>query len=211
MNRKFISKSNYVLRKILNNDSCVGILKNLIQSILNINIKEIELNPYLEKKERYLPKKENFGIADVRIQTEENEEINVGIQFIDGIYIQTKMLMYYAQIHLNQLEYNNKREFCRTITINLLDFKYFSTPEYDKVIKIMSNDANIKLEEVEMYVIELPKFTIKNLDNMTEKEEWIAYLKGVDNKTLEKIKDNNKSIMLLDNLVEKYWLEEKME
>ena len=46
---------------------------------------------------------------------------------------------------------------------------------------------------------------------MTEKEEWIAYLKGVDNKTLEKIKDNNKSIMLLDNLVEKYWLEEKME
>lgn len=211
MNRKFISKSNYVLRKILNNDSCVGILKNLIQSILNINIKEIELNPYLEKKERYLPKEENFGIADVRIQTEENEEINVGIQFIDGIYIQTKMLMYYAQIHLNQLEYNNKREFCRTITINLLDFKYFSTPEYDKVIKIMSNDANIKLEEVEMYVIELPKFTIKNLHNMTEKEEWIAYLKGVDNKTLEKIKDNNKSIMLLDNLVEKYWLEEKME
>lgn len=211
MNRKFISKSNYVLRKILNNDSCVGILKNLIQSILNINIKEIELNPYLEKKERYLPKEENFGIADVRIRTEENEEINVGIQFIDGIYIQTKMLMYYAQIHLNQLEYNSKREFCRTITINLLDFKYFSTPEYDKVIKIMSNDANIKLEEVEMYVIELPKFTIKNLDSMTEKEEWIAYLKGVDNKILEKIKDNNKSIMLLDNLVEKYWLEEKME
>lgn len=211
MNRKFISKSNYVLRKILNNESCVGILKNLIQSILNINIKEIELNPYLEKKEKYLPKEENFGIADVRILTEENEEINVGIQFIDGIYIQTKMLMYYAQIHLNQLEYDSKREFCRTITINLLDFKYFSTPEYDKVIKIMSNDANIKLEEVEMYVIELPKFTIKNLDSMTEKEEWIAYLKGVDNETLKKIKDNNESIKLLDDLVEKYWLEEKME
>ena len=53
------------------------------------------------------------------------KKLNVGIQFIDGIYVQTKMLMYYAQIHLNQLEYNSKREFCRTITINLLDFKFF--------------------------------------------------------------------------------------
>ena len=211
MNQKFVSNSNYIFRKILNSEACLDILKNFIESILEINIEEISLNPYLKKIERFLPKEENFGIADVRVKTTENEEINIGIQFIDGIYIQTKMLMYYAQIHLNQLEYNGKREFCRTITINLLDFKYFSTPEYDKVIKIMSNDANIKLEEVEMYVIELPKFTIKNLDNMTEKEEWIAYLKGVDNKTLEKIKDNNKNIMLLDNLVEKYWLEEKME
>lgn len=211
MNRKFISNSNHVYRKILNHENCLRILKDLIQSILDINIKEIELNPYLVKKSRYLPKEENFGIADVRIRTYENEEINVGIQFLDGIYIQTKMLMYYAQIHLNQLEYNSKREFCRTITINILDFKYFSTQEYDRVIKIMSNEANIKLEEVEMYVIELPKFEIKDLENMTKKEEWIAYLKGVDNNTLKKIKDNNENIMLLDDLAEKYWLEEKME
>ena len=211
MNRKFISNSNYVYRKVLNDENCLGILKNLIQSILNINIKEIELNPYLKKKSKYLPKEENFGIADFRIMTDENEEINVGIQFIDGIYVQTKMLMYYAQIHLNQLEYNSKREFCRTITINLLDFKFFSTNEYDRTIKIMTNESNIKFEEVEMYVIELPKFTIRDLDNMTEKEEWIAYLKGVDNNTLKKIKDNNENIMLLDELAEKYWLEEKME
>ena len=93
MNRKFISNSNHVYRKILNHENCLRILKDLIQSILDINIKEIELNPYLVKKSRYLPKEENFGIADVRIRTYENEEINVGIQFLDGIYIQTKMLM----------------------------------------------------------------------------------------------------------------------
>ena len=62
-----------------------------------------------------------------------------------------------------------------------------------------------------MYVIELPKFKIENLNNMTKKEEWIAYLKGCENKVLDKIKNNNKSILLLDELAEKYWLEEKME
>ena len=211
MNRKFISNSNYVLRKVLNTETCLEILKDFIESILNISIKDIELNSYLEEKTKYLPKEENFGIADVRIRTNENEEMNIGIQFIDGMYIQTKMLMYYAQIHLNQLEYDEKREFAKTITINLLDFKYFSSQGYDKVIRIKSNEGNIKLEELEMYAIELPKFTIKNVNEMTKKEEWIAYLKGCENKVLEKIKNNNKNIALLDELLEKYWLEEKME
>ena len=127
MNRKFISNSNYVFRKILNSEESLSILKNFIEAILNIKIKEIELNPYLTKKEKYLPSEEKFGIADVRIKTNENEEMNVGIQFIDGIYVQTKMLLYYSQIHLNQQEYDGNREFAKTITINLLDFNYFAS------------------------------------------------------------------------------------
>ena len=207
MNRKFISNSNYVFRRVLNNEQCVDILKDFIGAILNIEIEEIELNRYLSENEKYLPKEENFGIADVRIRTKENEEINVGIQFIDGIYIQTKMLMYYAQIHLNQLEYDNKREFARTITINLLDYKYFSTKCYEQMIKIKTNEGDIQLEEVEMYVLELPKYICKNPNNKTLKDEWIEYLKG--SIATEKIK--NKNIKKLDELVEKYWLEEKME
>lgn len=207
MNRKFISNSNYVFRKVLNNEQCVDILKDFMGAILNIEIEEIELNRYLSENEKYLPKEENFGIADVRIRTKENEEINVGIQFIDGIYIQTKMLMYYAQIHLNQLEYDNKREFARTITINLLDYKYFSTKGYEQMIKIKTNESDIQLEEVEMYVLELPKYICKNPNNKTPKDEWIEYLKG--SIATEKIK--NKNIKKLDELVEKYWLEEKME
>lgn len=211
MNRKFVSNSNYVLRKVLNNEKYLSILENFIEAMLDIEIKEIKLNPYLKKKEKYLPKKENFGIADVRVTTKENEEINIGIQFIDGIYIQTKMLMYYAQIHLNQLEYNDNREFAKTITINLLDFKYFSSKEYEKVIKVQSNEGNIKLEELEMRTIELPKFTYKDPNNLSEKERWILYLQGCDGKLLEKIKKDNESINSLDNLLESYWNEEKME
>lgn len=209
MNRKFISNSNYVFRKIINNEECLDILKDFIESILDINIKEIELNPYLEKKSKYLPKEENFGIADVRIRTDENEEINVGIQFIDGIYVQTKMLMYYAQIHLNQLEYNEKREFAKTITINILDFNHFLSSEYQKIIKINSNETYVNIEELEFYVIELPKFMYSV--NMSKKEQWIAYLKGDNEDIIKEIKRKNENIKLLDELTEKYWLEEKME
>lgn len=209
MNTKFVSNSNYVLRKVLNNTNCLDIIKDFIESILDINIKEIQLNPYLIKREKYLPREENFGIADVRVKTDENEEINVGIQFIDGIYIQTKMLMYYAQIHLNQLEQNEEREFSKTITINILNFKYFSTQEYLRTIKIKSSEEYVNIEELEFYVIELPKFV--NKQNMDKKEQWIAYLNGGEREILEQIKNKNENIRLLDELTEKYWLDETME
>ena len=38
MNRKFISNSNYVLRKVLNNNSNIKIVQDFIESILDIKI-----------------------------------------------------------------------------------------------------------------------------------------------------------------------------
>ena len=208
MNRKFVSNSNYVLRKILNNNDYKDVTKDFIEAILDIKIKEIKINPYLKEKEKNLPKEENFGIVDVRIKTIEDEELNVGIQFIDGLYIQTKMLMYYAQIHLNQLEHEDNRKYAKTITINLLDFNYYNSEEYLKRIKIETKEKYVK-EELEFYVLELPKY--KSKTNIDKKEQWVAYLKGGTKQEIGKIKDSNQYIRLLDKLLEKYWIEEKME
>ena len=108
MNRLFVSKSNYVLRKILNKQTSLEIIKDFIEAVLKLEIKQIELHPYLDKISKFLPQEDNFGIADVRILTKDNRELNVGIQIIDGYYIQNKLLLYYAQIHGNQLEYENQ-------------------------------------------------------------------------------------------------------
>ena len=48
MNRKFVSKSNRVLRKVLNSKENLDILQDFIESFLKIDIAEIKLNPYLE-------------------------------------------------------------------------------------------------------------------------------------------------------------------
>ena len=49
MNVKFIAKSNYLLRKVLNSNNNLDILQDLIESILNIKIEKIILNPYLKQ------------------------------------------------------------------------------------------------------------------------------------------------------------------
>lgn len=210
MNRKLVSKSNFVLRKVLNTKENIDIIKDLIEAILEIDIEKIKLNEYLRKKEKYLPSEENFGVLDCRIQTKEGENFNIGIQYVDGIYIQTKMLLYYSQIHLNQLDYDDNRKFARTITINLLDFNYFETQNYEKKISIETNEKNVKSKEIELYVIELPKVKYSN-DKMNRKKEWITYLEGSNIEKIEKIKEENKYICELDKQLEKYWENETME
>ncbi len=207
MNRKFISKSNRVLRKILNSKDNLDILQDFIETFLEMEIKEIKLNPYLESKSNYLPSEENFGIADLRIKLENQEELNIGIQIIDGYYILNKMLLYYAQIHSNQLEYSDSRKFTKTITINILDFKYLKSDNYFSKITIPSKLEN----KIELYILELPKFKIKDYNNITKKEAWMCYLCGENNIFFSKVFQRFSKIKKLDNLLEKFWNNEVME
>jgi predicted transposase/invertase (TIGR01784 family) len=207
MNRKFVSKSNRVLRKVLNSEKNLDILQNFIEIFLEIKIKEIKLNPYLEIKSSYLPSEENFGIADVRVKLENDEEFNIGIQFIDGYYAQNKMLLYYAQIHSNQLEYQDNRKIARTITINLLNFSYLKSNDYFNKIVIPSKLEN----KIELYVLELPKFKVKNSKILSERDAWMIYLCGKQNELMEEILKKFNIIKKLDNLLDEYWKNETME
>ena len=170
------------------------------------------MHPYLDKISKFLPQEDNFGIADVRILTKDNRELNVGIQIIDGYYIQNKLLLYYAQIHGNQLEYENQDKEAETITINILDFNYFSSKEYHKIIKVRENTSlGESAKDLELHTIELKKF-IKRKKSIENKEDaWIAYLEGSDNDLKQYAINNYKSIKELDDLADRYWKDEKME
>lgn len=211
MNRKFVSKSNLVLSKILNSNNCLDILKDFIETILKVKIKNITLNNPKENKYYSSTTYYSMGIVEVRIQTED-EELNVGIQIIDGNYVQNKMFLYYARVHTNQITYNDNRKIAKTVTINILDFNYFSSYNYHRKISIKTNiiDDNI-LETMEMHVIELPKFKMLNLSNIKKEEAWIGYFQGQNLKLIQLSKEKFSKISELDELLEKYWKEEKIE
>ena len=213
MNRNFISNSNFVLRKILNSKDNLDIIQDFIETFLNIEIEEISLNSYLKNKEKYLPSEEKFGIADVRIKLKNHEELNVGIQWIDGYFVQNKILLYYAQIHTNQLEHDKNRDFVKTITINILDFKYFKSPNYHQKKQIESNESeDKKKEKLEFHILELPKFNEDIIEShINKKEAWMIYLKGDRVDLINKVIKKYGAISKLDDLLKEYWENEKME
>lgn len=203
MNRKFIKNSNKILRKILNSDNCLDILKNIVESFLNIKIQKIQINQSLENKNSKL-----YGIVDMRVTTKD-EELNVGIQIIDGDYIQNKMFLYYAKIHSNQIFYNDGRKIARTATINILDMPFFSSNKYHKIIKIKTNLINDNiLETMELHVVELPKFDSQLNNESSNEKLWTAYLKGDSEENVNFAKNKNMQICKLDSLLEEYWRKE---
>ena len=209
MNRKFVAKSNFVLRRVLNTEENIDILKEFIEVILNVHIKEAKINPYLEKLKDNLPAEENFGIADLRIKTNENEERNIGIQIIDGKHVLIKMLLYYLQIHGKQLQYDEYRKIAKTNTINILDFIFNDDIDYHSRMVVREETmTNIINDYPEIHILQLPKFKMENYKNMTLKQAWISYLKG---ENIEEAIQKSKQIKKLDELLEKYWREEVME
>ncbi len=209
MNRKFVAKSNFVLRRVLNTEENIDILKEFIEVILNVHIKEAKINPYLEKLKDNLPAEENFGIADLRIKTNENEERNIGIQIIDGKHVLIKMLLYYLQIHGKQLQYDEYRKIAKTNTINILDFIFNDDIDYHSRMVVREETmTNIINDYPEIHILQLPKFKMENYKNMTLKQAWISYLKG---ENIEEAIQKSKQIQKLDRLLEKYWREEVME
>ena len=208
MNRKFIKNSNLVLRKVLNSNKGIDILKDFIESFLKIQIRQIKINnlPIINGE---ISKK--YGIVDARITTKDGEELNVGIQIIDGDYIQNKMFLYYAKIHSNQVFYKDKRKLAKTITINILDTAFFTSDKYHKVIKIKSNIINDNiLETMELHVLQLPIFNKNPHYRVSHEELWMLYLKGCDDEILNIVKEKNIYIKNLDSLIDKYWEKEKI-
>ena len=194
MNRKIIADSNSVLRKIFKDEENIDVLKNLIETILNVEIKEINLIKNLHYSLIY---KEVKGIAEVKITTTDEEKILVGMQIMDGFYIQNKMVLYQAQLQLNEEVY---KDVTKTVTINILDDEYFDVTDYKKQIQVKTVGAASSEKFGEIYLIQLKKFDGKNYDG--KEKEWIEYLKeGIQEPKNEKIKK-------LDNLLDDYWKDE---
>lgn len=209
MNRFFIENSNTTLRKILNKEEHLDIVQNLIESILGIKIKKIILRPYLRSKAKYLPKEDKYGVVIVRVVDQDNKEHNIGIQFMDGLYLQEKILTFGMSIHANQVEYEDFNEKVDTITINFLDFNGFKTDSYHKIITILEGDdyENLKLkDEVKLHSIEIPNFREEDVD--TQEKQWLTYIKGQNTELINKAKDKNPYIKKLDDILLDYWEKE---
>lgn len=202
MNRQFISNSNYVLRKVFINGENLDIIQDFVENILEIKISKIELDQYLNKEIKGIYSEKINGIAQMQIVTEDKEEINVGIQIIDGKYIQEKILIYGAVIHASQNKDCIKGNQTKTVTINIIDLEYFTTnDDYHKKI-VFAEDGMI------FHILELPKFKKSKIE--TKKDAWMAYIKSDNKELVEVAKKKSEKINKLDRELDNYWKNEEL-
>lgn len=223
-NKRLPLTNDYIFKKVFAKSGNEEILKDLLESVLEIKIQKVEVkNPELPKD--ILDKK--AGILDIKVEINENQICDVELQVANERNIEHRSVYYMGKLVAEQL---NKREeyskLKKTIVINLLNFSYYKRNSYHQIAHMKfektkeeeyvdlgyTEEDQIATEDIEMHFIEMPKLRKKKGAKQTKLEQWLWLLIGEEEKIEMASKENKeikKALEILDEMSmnEKEWEE----
>ena len=179
--------SDYVFKRIFGQEENKQALKDFLESILEEEILKIEIkNPEIPKN--FYDSK--YGVLDLKVTLNDKSIVDVEMQMKNEHNIEQRDTFYLASNYVNELKEGEPYTNCKkSIVINILNFMYYNRNEYHSVARMIFEEAKEE-EKVEMgykeedrymtkylevHIIELPKFKIKNPKMHTKLEEWFGY------------------------------------
>ena len=198
-------KIDYVFKKIFGREETKSITKELVGSILNEEIKEIDLeqNPILEKD----IKDEKIGILDIRAKLNNNTNCNIEIQVVDQKNIEKRALYYWSKMYTQGIrpghDYNVLK---RSVVILIVDFELTNLKDIEYWMtewELRSKDYPKKvLTPVEKIVIlELPKFKkYKEKTENLELKNWMEFIINPEKRTQGESKEIEKARKVLKEM-----------
>ena len=178
----------YAFKRVFGKNGNESILKDLLESILNIEIKSITIqNPEIPKN----IKDGKVGVLDVRAELNGDEITEVEMQVQDQHNIDKRSPTYLTKIYSDQLKEGEQYiEVKKVVVINILNFDYYKRNSYHSVARMMFEESkeNEKVDlgyivedkyatkDLEMHFIELPKFRKKDPDMSNKLEQWLCLI-----------------------------------
>ncbi len=204
----------YAFKRVFGRNGNEGILKDFLESILDIEIKDIIIqNPEIPKNMR----DSKIGILDVRAEINGKEIIEVEMQVQNQYNIDKRSHIYITKIYSDQLkEGDSYVEVKKVAVINILNFNYYERNSYHSVgrMKFENSKENEKVDmgyileeqyvtdDLEMHFIELPKFRKKNPDISSKLDQWLWLICGEEEK-IKMAKNENEKIKEAKSELEK--------
>ncbi|QAA33579.1 Rpn family recombination-promoting nuclease/putative transposase [Clostridium manihotivorum] len=178
-------KVDFVFKNIFGSDKNPEILISFLNAILKpkdkITAVEIKGND-IEKQ--FIEDK--YSRLDVKATTSNNEIVNIEIQLKNEYNMVKRSLYYLSKMQEAQLaEGEAYSNLCRTICINILNFKYLNTESFHTGYRLKEIETNEELTDIiEMHFIEIPKLK----DNTDEKDMLVAWTEFLKNPESEKVR-----------------------
>ena len=204
----------YAFKRVFGRNGNEGILKDFLESILDIEIKDITIqNPEIPKNMR----DSKIGILDVRAEINGKEIIEVEMQVQNQYNIDKRSPIYITKIYSDQLkEGDSYVKVKKVAVINILNFNYYERNSYHSVgrMKFENSKENEKVDmgyileeqyvtdDLEMHFIELPKFRKKNPDISNKLDQWLWLICGEEEK-IKMAKNENEKIKEAKSELEK--------
>ena len=197
--------SDYVFKRIFGQEENKEALKDFLESILDVEIKNIEINNPEIPKNYYDSK---FALLDLRVTLNTEVVVDVEMQMQNQHNMQQRSPFYMASNYANSIKEGQPYTECKkSIGINILNFNYYKRNSYHSIARMKFEepkpdevvDMGYKEQDeyatkyLEMHIIELPKFKKKNPEMHTKIAQWLWLFVGSEEQ-MEKAGKLNKEI-----------------
>ena len=213
MQRRLLNpKIDFVFKKIFGSEENPKILIGFLNAVLKpiIPIVEVEIkNTDIEK----VHVEDKFSRLDVKAKTSNQEIINIEIQLKNEYNMIQRSLYYWSKLYEEQLGDGDRYDkLCRTVCINILDFKYLKNDGFHIGYRLKEIETNEELTDIEeIHFIEIPK--LKKLNSEEEVvdmlEAWVEFLRDPESEVVRKLEMSNSEIREAKDKLYKLSMDEK--
>lgn len=219
LNDKLDLKQDYVFKRIFSKPENNEALKDLLEAILNIKIKTIQVkNPELPKNYSL----EKLGILDIRAYVNNDTILDIEMQMHNVSTIVHRNISYSSKIIAEQLQVNEDYMLLKKfISINFLGENLLNRDTYHSIVHLKFEDIepekyvemnydkqqDVLTNLIEFHYIELKKFLKKNPEICDKLNQWLYLLCGKGDK-IKMISKDNKSIEKVTKELEEMSMDE---
>ena len=185
-------KKDIIFKKIFGSKGNEGILKDFLESILDVKIDSLALDVGTELLPDFSDGK--MSRVDVRATLSDGSEINVEMQSDIKGYSEKRCFQYWSRIYSNAIKEGAKyTDLRKTIYIWILDGSFYDEFEdfhskWEMIDK--KHDVVNRFNEIEFHIIELKKFRESAIIKPSRKEFWLGFIDH-SNEELIKLACNN--------------------
>ena len=206
----------YVFKRTFTRDDPNGILRDFLEAILKIKLKNVQvLNAEIPKDIL----NEKGSVLDIRAELDNKRIVDIEMQVKDQGNISKWSTVYMSKNIATQIKTSEDYKGLKpSIVINILNFNCYKRNSYhsiahmkfEKTRKEEYVDLGYKQEDeiatdvLEMHFIELPKFLKKNPEIKTKLDEWLWLIVGREDKVEMSKLDNpevKKAMKLVDEIM----------
>jgi len=174
----------YAFKYLFGRDATRPILINLANSVLipapAHRIQDLELlNPFNAKEAL----DDKLSILDIKARDQSGRYLNIEMQMLAFRYYEKRILYYASKLHQQQLhEGADYLKLQPTISISFLDHVLFpKVPDYHLCFRLLEEKHHFPFTgDLEVHILELPKFTKSATELVTELDIWLYFLRHAE-------------------------------
>ena len=195
-------QDDYLFQKIFASKGNEDMLAEMLEEILEIKIKEIEITNEYTLDKAY--KDTKGGRIDLKVTVDNNKVIDVEMQIENREDMKDRTIYYASALHHETVRkgenYNKSKE---VIVISILSFNLFEDEKYMVSGSYRRDDTNEEISnKVKVYYIQLPKFLEQNDKKKKKLAQWLYFISQKNKEELEMAIEENDKVARAERLLE---------